>query len=84
LQNVIPTGHGHSINKPYRGIVTADGWKYVAFEGVSWLLYDLNEDPYEQVNLAHNNAYSKVRKKMIDRVRQWAADTGDKFTLPAD
>jgi arylsulfatase A-like enzyme len=25
LQNVIPTGHGHSINKPYRGIVTADG-----------------------------------------------------------
>jgi hypothetical protein len=36
------------------------------------------------VNLAHNNAYSKVRKKMIDRVRQWAADTGDKFTLPAD
>ena len=29
LQNVFPTGHADSINKPYRGIVTRDGWKYV-------------------------------------------------------
>ncbi len=82
LQLVVPTGHGDSINKPYRGVVTADGWKYVAFEGVSWLLYNLNEDPYEQANLAHNNRYRAERKRSIERVRQWAADTGDKFTLP--
>ncbi|MCB9386138.1 MAG: sulfatase, partial [Bryobacterales bacterium] len=72
------------INKPYRGVVTADGWKYVAFEGVSWLLYNLAEDPYEQANLAHNNAYRAVRKRLIEQVRQWAADTGDEFALPAD
>ena len=82
LQNVIPTGHGHSINKPYRGVVTADGWKYVAFEGMSYLMFNLEEDPYEQVNLAHNNAYRAERKKLIERVRQWSADTGDEFTLP--
>lgn len=84
LQNVVPTGHAHSINKPYRGLVTRDGWKYVCFEGVSWLLFNLNEDPYELVNLAHNNRYRAQRRKLIDRLRQWIADTGDKFTVPAD
>ena len=82
LQIVVPTGHGDSINKPYRGVVTADGWKYVAFEGTSWLLYNLNEDPYEQINLAHNNRYRAERKRLIERVRQWVADAGDKFALP--
>ena len=82
LQIVVPTGHSHSINKAYRGVVTADGWKYVAFEGTSWLLYNLNEDPYEQVNLAHNNRYRAERKRLIERVRQWVADTDDEFKLP--
>lgn len=83
LQNVVPTGHGHSINRPYRGIVTRDGWKYVSFEAAPWLLYNLNEDPYEQVNLAHNSAYRAQLKRLHSRLQQWAADTGDKFTLPA-
>jgi arylsulfatase A-like enzyme len=84
LQNVIPTGHNHSINKPYRGLVTADGWKYVCFAGTTWLLHNLNEDPYEQVNLAHNNAYRAERKRLLTRLKQWIADTGDSFDLPAD
>lgn len=84
LQTVIPTGHGDSVNKPYRGVVTVDGWKYACFEGVSYVMYNLNEDPYEQVNLAHNNRFAAERKKLIARVRQWAADTGDTFNFPAD
>jgi arylsulfatase A-like enzyme len=83
-QNVVPTGHANSINKPYRGLVMREGWKYVCFDGVSWLLYNLNEDPYEQVNLAHNSRYRALRKKLTDRLRQWVADTGDKFDIPAD
>jgi arylsulfatase A-like enzyme len=84
LQCVIPTGHGDSTNKPYRGIVTSDGWKYVCFEGVSWLMFQLNEDPYEQVNLAHNNRFRAERRKLIARLKQWVADTGDKFAVPDD
>jgi arylsulfatase A-like enzyme len=84
LQQVIPTGHGNSINTPYRGLVTKDGWKYVCFEGRSWLMFNLNEDPYEQMNIAHNNLYRAERKKLIARLNQWANDTGDKFTIPAD
>lgn len=82
LQCVVATGHTHSIDKPYRGIVTCDGWKYVCFEGVSWLLFDLNEDPDEQANLAHNSAYAKKRRELRDRLAQWITDAGDTFTLP--
>ncbi|MBI4889197.1 MAG: sulfatase [Acidobacteria bacterium] len=84
LQTVVPTGHGNSTNKAYRGIVTRDGWKYACFDGVSWLMFDLNEDPYEQVNVAHNNVYRAERKKLIARLRQWVADTGDRFNIPDD
>jgi arylsulfatase A-like enzyme len=82
LQSVVPTRHGDSVDKPWRGIVTRDGWKYVCFEGVSWQLFDLNEDPYELANMAHNTRYGAHRKKLLDRLRQWVEDTGDKFRLP--
>jgi arylsulfatase A-like enzyme len=82
LQSVIPTGHGDSVDKPWRGLVTKDGWKYVCFENISWMLYNLNEDPYEQVNLAHNSRYRAPRAKLLSRLKQWVADTGDKFPLP--
>ena len=81
---MVPTGHGDSINKPYRGVVTRDGWKYAAFDNNSWLMFNLNEDPHEQRNLAHNNRYRAERRKLIERLRQWVNDTGDKFNLPGD
>ncbi len=84
LQTVVPTGHGNSVNKPYRGVVTKDGWKYVCFDGVSYVMFNLNEDPYEQVNLAHNSRFRAERRKLTARVKQWAADTGDKFNVPED
>jgi len=84
LQNVIPTGHADSINTPYRGLVSRDGWKYVCFENRSWLLFNLNEDPYEQANLAQNNAYRAERGKLIARLKQWVNDTGDRFAIPND
>jgi arylsulfatase A-like enzyme len=83
LQSVIPTMHADSVDKPWRGIVTRDGWKYVCFDGISWLMFNLNEDPYEQVNLAHNVRYRAQRKKLTERLRQWVRDTGDKFGIPA-
>jgi arylsulfatase A-like enzyme len=78
---VVPTGHGDSINRPYRGVVTKDGWKYVSFEGVPWLMFNLNEDPFEQINLAHNNRYRAEKTKLLERLKQWVADTGDKFQV---
>jgi arylsulfatase A-like enzyme len=82
LQAVISTGHGDSIDRPWRGVVTDDGWKYVALEGQPWMLFNLNEDPYELANHAHNSKYRVDRKRLQDRLGQWIADTGDSFELP--
>ena len=84
LQNVIPTGHPDSINTPYRGLVTRDGWKYVCFANQAWLMFNLNEDPYEEADLAQNNRYRVERKKLTARLRQWVANTGDHFEIPAE
>ncbi len=82
LQLVVPTGHGDSVDRAWRGLVTRDGWKYVALEGQPWLMFNLNEDPYELVNLAHNTAFKVERKRLQDRLGQWISDTGDEFRLP--
>jgi putative transposase len=36
----------------------------LSFEGVPCLLYNLNEDPHEQVNEAHNTAFRSDLKRM--------------------
>lgn len=83
LQAVIPTLHGDSVDRPWRGVVTTDGWKYVALEHQPWLLFNLNEDPFEQVNLAHNTAFGAERMRLQTRLAQWISATGDTFALPA-
>lgn len=82
MQLVIPTKHGYSTDRPWRGVVTADNWKYVCLEHQPWLMFNLNEDPYELANLAHNSAFGQKRKQLQDRLAQWIHDTGDNFPLP--
>lgn len=82
IQSVIPTGHGHSVDKPWRGVVTNDGYKYVCFENMPWLMYNLNEDPYEQVNLAHNTIYRDKLIELNNKVKEWVKKTGDTFPVP--
>ncbi len=82
LQVVIPTGHADSIDRPWRGLITRDGWKFIALEHQPWLMFNLNEDPYEQANLAFNSRYASERKRLNDRIRGWINDTGDVFPLP--
>ena len=59
---------------PYRGIVTTDGWKLACVENFTWLLFNLNEDPYEEANQAQNNLYRAERKRLLNRLRQWIAE----------
>ncbi|NPV81208.1 MAG: sulfatase-like hydrolase/transferase [Firmicutes bacterium] len=82
LQLCVPTWHGDSVDRVWRGIVTHDGWKYIVLEGQPWLMFNLNEDPYEQVNLAHNTRFRHERKRLQDRLEEWVHATGDEFALP--
>ncbi len=79
---VVPTGHPDSVDRPWRAVVTRDGWKYVALPGQPWLLFDLNGDPYERVNLAHNTKFAAERRRLNDRLAAWIRDIGDEFELP--
>lgn len=82
LQSTIPTGHGDSVDRPWRGVVTTDGWKYVCLEGQPWLMFNLSEDLFEQVNLAHNTRYRAERERLQERLAGWMNDTDDSFPLP--
>ncbi|HME55341.1 MAG TPA: sulfatase [Candidatus Lokiarchaeia archaeon] len=84
LQYVIPTGHYDCIDKPWRGIVTADGWKYACFENADWLMFDLNEDPLEQVNLAHYSRYRTKKSELRTLLKQWVETTQDTFQVPVN
>ena len=66
----------------WRCIVTRDGWKYACVKGGEWLMYNLNDDPYEQNNLAFNTRYKAKRKELNARLREWAEQTGDAFPFP--
>ncbi|SDT33518.1 Arylsulfatase A [Microlunatus soli] len=57
----VPTGHGSSIDQPWSGVITADGWKYVCLEDRPWLMFDLTDDPYELANHAQDPAYHAQR-----------------------
>lgn len=82
LQSVVPTQHHPSIDLPWRGITTKEGWKYIALEGQPFMLFNLKEDPYEQRNLAHHAHARKKRKEMNDLLRTWIDKTDDSFDLP--
>jgi hypothetical protein len=40
------------------------------------MLFNLNEDPYEQANQAQNNEFRDKRKKLVERLRLCVSDTG--------
>jgi arylsulfatase A-like enzyme len=82
LQMVVPLVSPRGVDRPWRGVVTTDGWKYAAIESSPWLLFNLNDDPYEQVNLALMGGYRAERKRLQDRLAAWISDTGDQFRLP--
>ena len=69
-------------DRPWRGIITHDGWKYAVLEGQPWMMYNLNEDPYEMVNMAILGREKAKRKELQAILADWIERTGDTFTLP--
>ncbi|MCH2176630.1 MAG: sulfatase [Lentisphaeria bacterium] len=82
LQNVIPTGHSDSFDRPYRGVVTKDGWKYACIDGQDLLMFNLNDDPYEMMNLVYNSKWQEKRQELREMTCDWIKKTNDKFNVP--
>jgi len=83
LQQIPAKLHKHGIDRPWRGIVTRDGWKYVVLPHQPWLMFNLNDDPYELANVAHNTAFADKRQALHERLAAWVERTGDDFVLPS-
>ncbi|WP_105615482.1 sulfatase family protein [Vallitalea okinawensis] len=84
IQSVIPTYHHNSCDRPWRAVVSNDGWKYACFENSDWLLFNLTEDPFELVNMAHNSLYQKKRNYLKSKLKDWINRTGDNFRVPTE
>ena len=82
LQQNISPGHQDTVDRPWRGIVTQDGWKYAVLSGQPWMMFNLKEDPYELANLALDRRYSEQRTRLQERLAAWINDTHDEFQLP--
>ena len=66
----------------WRCVVTRDGWKYACVRNGEWLLFNQNDDPYEQNNLAFNTVFRQKRSELNSLLRNWAEKTGDQFEFP--
>jgi len=48
------------LSQELRCIITQEGWKYIVSPESQWL-YDLNADPYEEVDLSQEVKYSEIK-----------------------
>lgn len=82
LQHLVRKLHPGSIDRPWRGVVTRDGWKYACMPGAPLCMYDLNEDPYETHNMVFQRRYLEERMRLHGVLAEWVATTADDFELP--
>jgi N-acetylglucosamine-6-sulfatase len=57
-------------SRPYRGILTDTGWKYVRYDTGETEMYDLRTDPGELVNLAADPALGDRRRALAAALRR--------------
>lgn len=77
--NYVPTGHGDSFNKQFRGIVLENGFKYVISEDGEIALFNLKNDKYEQANLLHNPIFNNDIIETRSRLFTVLTDNKDPF-----
>jgi arylsulfatase A-like enzyme len=74
---------------PYAGDGTAFAWRgvrtrrfmYARSEKEPWVLYDLEQDPYEQRNLAREPSAAPTRKQLEAALADWMKRTGDSWSF---
>ncbi|MCR9257731.1 MAG: alkaline phosphatase family protein [Alphaproteobacteria bacterium] len=62
-------------------MAVSERWKYVFAEGYRPMLFDLETDPQELVDLGSDPAFEEVRKAMRDRVFAWARRQRQRTTI---
>ena len=69
---------GDATPRPWRGVRT-DRHMYARTQEGPWVLYDLEDDPYERENLADDPAHAALRERMEAKLAGWMKRTGDSW-----
>lgn len=72
-----------TMRRPWRSIISADGWKLNLADGDQCELYDLNSDPYEQANQFDDSAQADRVRDLSQRIAAWQGQTNDTAPLPS-
>ncbi|MFR9650263.1 MAG: sulfatase [Rikenellaceae bacterium] len=80
LQHIYPKDF-RCLDRPWRGLVTSDGWKYVVVENQPIMMFDLNEDPYELNNVVYLAPYREKRAVLAAKLQEMLDKVGDEFVV---
>jgi arylsulfatase A-like enzyme len=72
--------HAGGVEHAWRGIRTAQ-YMYARWESGPWLLYDLEQDPYELKNLAGEPSAHHVLQELDRQLTAWMSRVGDSWKL---
>ncbi|MFO0906567.1 MAG: sulfatase-like hydrolase/transferase [Pirellulales bacterium] len=69
----------------FQRAVRDERWKWIAYPKIGYQqLFDLQNDPYEQHNVAAAPENAPHLARLRQRLSQWQADVGDKLELPQE
>ena len=71
---------GGAVDAGWRGVRT-QRYMYARYEDAPWVLYDLENDPYELENLAQDPAAESIRADLDAKLAAWMERTGDSWAL---
>ena len=66
----------------WRSIVTSDRWKLNLCATDQCELFNLNDDPYEEINLFNKPEHKDRIRIMAAKIRMWQHETSDHAPLP--
>ena len=70
-----------TMNTQHRVLIGHDGWKLTLSPLEQGELYDLNNDPYEEINLFDNPAQRERIRDMAAGIKEWQGRNGDTAEL---
>jgi N-acetylglucosamine-6-sulfatase len=73
--------HATPAARPYRGILTNTGWKYIVYDTREVEMYNLRTDPHELTNLANDTTYATRRDALQQAVTTLSNCVGQPCTV---
>ena len=62
---------------PWRSVISPEGLKLNLHAIDHCELYDLNNDPFEQINLYNHPNYQEIIKVLATKIYNWQIETND-------